>query len=349
MESYALLNLGEVHEQSGDLRRALSNYSDSLEIEWERKEHTELTDRLNMIGQVYARLGRYADAMVYLEQAKVHIAAANDPRGRGYNLYNLGQIHRAKGNYRDAVEAFLGSIPLLQETGNLPEAAAAHEELSRIYTDQGRYEEASQSVAESLAVSKSMRIPARIAQSRIEEARLLAIQGHLEESERALAAAENVLHGLDADGIRPLLKLVQGTLLRKMRDTDEAASALREARTRSQQNGHLLLELESSLELARARLDASDAGAAEELLTEVLDAANRRRLRPIHAEALAVLAEVYVVRGESQGALSAIESSIHLATCSSYGRPRLMEECRTPTSSNRQVLPDPMRVIDRKR
>ena len=80
----------------------------------------------------------------------------------------------------------MGSIPLLQETGNLADAAAAHEELSRIYADQGRYEEAMQSVVESLTVSDAQHIPARIAQSKIQEARLHLVQNRIAEAEHRI-------------------------------------------------------------------------------------------------------------------------------------------------------------------
>ena len=137
MESFALANLGEVNQQAGNLQEALANFSDSLEIEWERNEHTELADRLNVIGSVYSQLGRYADATVYLEQARLHIEIANDPASRGYNLLVTAQIHRAKGKYDAAIEAFLSSIPLLRETGELLEVASVNEQLAAILRPAG--------------------------------------------------------------------------------------------------------------------------------------------------------------------------------------------------------------------
>ena len=314
MESFALINLGSVNESSGFLQKALTFYSDSLEIEWERKQHSELTDRLNMIGHVYSLLGRYADAMVYLEQAKVHIAASNDPKGRAYNLFNHGQIYRVKGDYKEAIEAFLGSIPLLQETGNLADAAAAHEELSRIYADQGRYEEAMQSVVESLTVSDAQHIPARIAQSKIQEARLYLVQNRIAEAEHALVSAEKALSEVDTEGLEPLLQLVRGILLRTKGDAKSASSTLVASRELSQKSGYLELELEATLELARARLDANDVRMASELLSRVIRTIEGRRLRPLQAIASTSRAELYIALGEPERALVEIEQSITIAT-----------------------------------
>ena len=313
MESYALLNLGTVHQQSGDLHAALSNYSDSLEIEWERKSHTELIYRLNFIGHIYSLLGKYADAMVYLEQAKVHIAASNDVKGRAYNLYYVGKIHRVKGNYKEAIEAFLGSLPLFQKTGNLDELANVHDDLADLYIDQNRLEDANTSVAASLALSEAQGTPSRIAHSRIQEARLTLAEKRFDDAGRALEEAERSLHGLDAKGLLPHLTLVRGRLMREQQDTQGALRSLMLAKQLFQQSGHVALELETTIELARARLDSNDAQLADELLAEVIRATERSRLRPLLCEALVTRSQVSFALGEPQRALQQIETANSLA------------------------------------
>ena len=314
MESYALLNLGTVHELSGDLRTALGNYSDSLEIEWERKQHTELIYRLNFIGHIYSLLGKYADAMVYLEQAKVHIAASNDVKGRAFNLYYVGKIHRVKGNYKEAIEAFLGSIPLFRKTGNLEEVARVHDDLAELYIDQNRLEDAKASVAASSALSEELRTPSRIAHSRIHEARLALAEKRFEDAGRVLEVAERSLHGLDAKGVLPLLTLLRGRLMREQQDTQGALRSLMLAKQLFQESGHVALELEATIELARARLDANDVQSADELVAEVIRAAERSRLRPLLSEALVTRSRVSFAHGEPQRALQEIEQAIGLAT-----------------------------------
>ncbi|GMR23353.1 MAG: hypothetical protein BMS9Abin37_1773 [Acidobacteriota bacterium] len=314
MESYALLNLGAVHELSGDLRKALSNYSDSLEIEWERKEHTELIYRLNFIGHMYALLGKYADAMVYLEQAKVHIAASNDVKGRAYNLYYVGKIHRVKGNYKEAIGAFLGAIPLFQTTGNLDEVAAVHDSLADLYIDQNRLEEAKASVEASLALSEERRTPSRIAHSRILEARLALAEKRFDDAIRNLDEAERSIQGIDARGVLPLLQLVRGTLKREQQDIQGALRSLMLAKQLSRQSGHAALELEATIELARAQLDDKEPQLADELLAEVIRTTERSRLRPLLSEALVTRSRVSFALGEPQRALQEIEEAIGLAT-----------------------------------
>ena len=314
MESYALLNLGAVHQQSGDLSAALSNYKDTLEIEWERKEHTELIYRLNAIGHIYSLLGKYADAMVYLEQAKVHIAASNDVKGRAYNLYSIGKIHRVKGNYKDAIAALLGSMQLSQKMGDLEEVANVHDELADLYIDQNRLEDAKASVEASLALSEQLGTPSRIAQSRIQEARLALAEERFDDAGRALEEAERSLDGLEEKGLLPHLTLVRGKLMREQQETQSALRSLMATKRLFQQSGHVALELETTIELARARLDANDVRSADELVAEVIRTTERSRLRPLLSEAFLTGSQVSAALGEPQRALEQIEKAHGLAT-----------------------------------
>ena len=321
MESYALANLGVVYEQSGDLRAALASYSDSLEIEWERKEHTELIYRLNFIGNTYALLGRYADAMVYLEQAKVHITASNDAKGRAYNLYYVGKIYQAKGNYKEAFEAFLSSISLFQETGDLEQVAIVHEDLVELYIDQGRLDDARSSMNESLALSEELKIPWRVAQSRIQVARLALAEEQFEKAARALDEAE---HSISGSGLAPHLTLIRGSLMRRQGRIEDAARLLSSTQNVSRERGALTLEVKASIELARARLDAKQIDSAAAILFDVIHAVERRRLRPLLSEALLTRARVSVARGESLDALEDIEKARDIATA--FDGRRMMDE-----------------------
>ena len=75
-----------------------------------------------------------------------------------------------------------------------------------------------------------------------------------------------------------------------------------------------LLELETTIELARARLDSNDAELADELLAEVIRATERSRLRPLLCEALVTRSLVSFALGEPQRALQEIEKATGLAT-----------------------------------
>ena len=104
------------------------------------------------------------------------------------------------------------------------------------------------------------------------------------------------------------------SLFRRKGATKSASSALVASRDLSQKNGYLELELEATLELARARLDANDVRIASELLSQVIATIERRRLRPLQSIAHASSAELYIALGKPDRALVEIEKSITIAS-----------------------------------
>ena len=314
MESFALVNLGEVNQGAGDLQEALANYSESLEIEWERNEHTELAERLNVIGSVYSQLGRYADATVYLEQARLHIEKANGPAARGYNLLTTAQIHQAKGNFGAANEAFLSAIPLLRETGQLSEVANANEQLAEIYVQQGRDEDARAAVEQSLATSERLRVPIRLAESKIHEALFQVAVGETSAAEDSVSKAEELLVELDGGRVLILLNLAKGKIQQKLSSPDSSMKAFEAARDLARQSGYLLLEQRARLEHSRTMMERGDFARVEAELTDVIKISKRRRLRPLEADACLVLAEIYFRSSDSVRAEAMIGRAVSLAS-----------------------------------
>ncbi|TDI46078.1 MAG: tetratricopeptide repeat protein [Acidobacteria bacterium] len=322
MESFALVNLGEVNQGAGDLREALANYSESLEIEWERGEHTELADRLNVIGSVYSQLGRYADATVYLEQARLHIEKANDPAARGYNLLMTARIHQAKGNYESAIEAFLSAIPLLRDTGQLPEVAGANEQLAEIYLQQGRDEDARAAVEQSLATNEQLRVPIRLAETKIHEALYQVAMGQTSAAEDTVSKAEKLLAELDGGRVLILLQLAKGKIQHELGSPDSSMKAFEAARDLARESGYLLLEQRARLELSRSMMESGDSARVDAELTDIIKVSKRRRLRPLEAEACLLLAETYLRSSDSARAEAMIGRAVSLA--SEFGGARLL-------------------------
>jgi tetratricopeptide (TPR) repeat protein len=322
MESFVLVNLGEVNRVAGDLREALANYRESLEIEWERSEHTELADRLNAIGSVYSQLGRYADATVYLEQARLHIEEANDPAARGFNLLVTAQIHQAKGNYDAAIEAFLTAIPLLRETGQLPEVASANDQLAEIYVQQGRDQDARAAVEQSLATNEQLRVPIRLAESKIREALFRVAMGETLAAEDSVRKAEELLAELDRGPVLILLHLAKGKIQQKLGSPDTSIEAFETARDLATESGYLLLEQKARLEISRTMMESGDSARVDVELTDIIKISKRSRLRPLEAEACLLLAATYYRSSDWERADAMIGRALSLA--SEFGGARLL-------------------------
>ena len=324
MESFALISLGNLNQAAGAVDAALENYSASLEIEWERNEHTELAVRLNSIGDAYCELGRYADATVYLKQAEVHIETSNDPGSRGINLLTFARIDHAKGGYEEAIEKLLISIPLLRDTGQLAAVATASDILADIYTQQKRDDDAWLAVEQSLQASEQRKAPIGIAQSAVNEAIHLIEIGDLARAEEALTRAETWLEPIDTGYARSLYHLARGMFYQELGKTDRAEQELELALDSAAASGQFLISLHARLELATTRAPRLSSEELETEILRVLAMAGRRRLRPLEARAYLTLAENRIDSDRVEEAIEALE--IGMRRASEFGGVRSIEQ-----------------------
>lgn len=112
----------------------------------------------------------------------------------------------------------------------------------------------------------------------------------------------------------PRLTLARGRLLRREGDIPRATQLLTHARELFHASGHLALELEATIELARATLDSDQLETAEKRLDGVIRAAARSRLRPLLCRARLARAGAAMARGDSERALEQIDRARDLAT-----------------------------------
>ncbi len=271
---------------------------------------------------MYSQLGRYADATVYLEQARLHIEEANDPAARGYNLLVAAQIHQAKGNYGAASEAFLSAIPLLRETGQLSEVATANEQLAEIYVQQGRDEDARSAVEQSLATNEQLRVPIRLAEAKIHEALFQVAMGDTLAAEDSVRKAEELLVELERGPVLIMLHLAKGKIQQKLGSPGTSIKVFETARDLATASGYLLLEQKARLELSRSMMESGDSARVDVELTDVIRISKRSRLRPLEAEACLVLAATYLRSSDWERADVMIDRAISLA--SEFGGVRLL-------------------------
>ncbi|MGH9334645.1 MAG: protein kinase domain-containing protein, partial [Vicinamibacteria bacterium] len=141
-ESSALLNLGNLAIETGHLAEALDHYRASLDIELDLKQNNEIAYRLDWIAEVYRRSGRYVEALVYLEQARIRLEGIDEPSERAFHLRILGDVQKARGQYDEALQAYLSAIPILERSANLEDLVKARCSLANVYIAQGRFGEA---------------------------------------------------------------------------------------------------------------------------------------------------------------------------------------------------------------
>jgi len=313
LESVALLNLGNIEADSGRLQQALEYHRRSLDIEWDRNEHTELAIRLNTIADVLRRQGLYSDALVYLDLAKGYLERSEDLKEKAINLRVLGRIEMARGNYATAQTALLETLQLFQEIGAAPETAETHLMLARMYANQGRFEDALQTVdsAETLLNEGAYRTGAEATLTRAE---ILLDLGDVNRASKELDRAATTLDP-ETRLERLLLNLLRIRVALSSPKPTNSRQQIDELIQDTDQPDLTELNWKARIQLGWAYLGRGENKHAVSVLSRVRDEAVQARFRPIQALATLALAKAYRADGmleEAQRyALELVEIAAH--------------------------------------
>jgi tetratricopeptide (TPR) repeat protein len=322
-ESFVLNNMGLTHTVAGDLDKALAAFRASMQIEMERGNHAELANRLDKIADIYRRKGQYDDALVYLEQAKAHLAQAGEANEeKAINLNAMGQVRKAQGLYAEAVESYLAALPVFQEIHQEMGVAMVQHELGGIYASQGRYADAFKALRQSLELYSNLHEAHDTAEVKAALGHLLVSIGKPDEAEKELAEAEALTREAKAKGILPEILLGRAAAAEARGRHADAAKAFEEANVQANLSGQKEVAVESRIELGLLYLERGDAAAAVRLLQRTRQEAAQARLRPLEAEAAAALAQALLARGDAAAARQAALDAIALADRFA-GRPTL--------------------------
>ncbi len=310
MESLALLNFGILENDAGHLPEALTYVRRSLDIEWERSEHTELAIRLNTIADILRKQGLYTDAIVYLQAAKGYLERSDDLREKALNLRVMGAIESARGNYRTAQEAFLEMLQLFQRIGADPEVADAQLRIARLYAVQGRFEESLSAVESADAlISPEHKLAAQIELTRAE------VFLRIGDVARASTEVDRASASLGPGDDRLSLRLLQASVLRGSARAKELPAELDAISRTANRVDQTELRLKTLVELGKVHLESGALELAATALGRAREEAAERRLRPIHADSALALAEVQRRLGRTEEARKyaseAVEVSQH--------------------------------------
>jgi tetratricopeptide (TPR) repeat protein len=300
LESVALLNLGNIEGDAGRLSEALDYHRRSLDIEWDRDEHTELTVRLNMIAEDHRKLGLYADARAYLELANDYLERSDDLKEKAINLKILGRIEMARGNYAEAQTALLEMLRLSRQIGADLDTAEANLMLASMYAEQGRFEEAITAIdsAATLVRDRAAELSIRVNLTRAEvflhvgDGRLAAI-----EITNASASMEPTFR--QARMLFDLLQIrsaqVNSTRLDLHRELDNLIQETNAPDLRE-------LNLRARIELGWMHINERKYENAIRVLSRVREESSLARLRPLQAMSCFGLAKAHLAAGAFENA-----------------------------------------------
>ncbi len=137
---------------------ALVPFQRSVEVLRSAGNKSMLVIALNNLGEVYADLGRLAEAEGCLLDARSVAAGAAGAAGYGeaHAVRNLGRVYLEQGRRDDAITVLRESLTMHRETGDVHSQAVALGYLGRAYQEAEDEEQARESWTRALAIYRKL-------------------------------------------------------------------------------------------------------------------------------------------------------------------------------------------------
>ncbi|HYV06427.1 MAG TPA: CHAT domain-containing protein [Blastocatellia bacterium] len=124
------------------LRKALAKHEEALQLWRTLGDRQREAITLNVMGEIYLRLGENPKALDYHSQAVSLTRAVGDRRGEGESLFNIGKDYWQLGDSQKALNHYNQALPLLRAAGDRKTEARILGAIGAAYETQGKLHEA---------------------------------------------------------------------------------------------------------------------------------------------------------------------------------------------------------------
>ena len=139
-EATMLYNIGFVYRAMGDMKNALTYYTDALLLRQVGTNRGEEAQTLNDLGSVYYRLGDLQTALEYYNKALPMRREVGDKNGEAITLNELGLVYRNLGELQKALEYYDQALPLRRALGNKRGEAVTLHNIGAVYQNLGEWQ-----------------------------------------------------------------------------------------------------------------------------------------------------------------------------------------------------------------
>jgi tetratricopeptide (TPR) repeat protein len=179
---------------------------------------------------VAEKMGHWALARQYAQQAKAIYQDLNDERNTGRIMLNLGGLQLLLGRPEQAIDHLTASFALAVEAGSQPDAAQALGSLAAVHEHLGDHEAADEHARKALALLEGREdFLDEIGQSNLVLGRSLMERGRLDEAEQCFRAADTAFEQMESVAHRTGAWVALGDLAERRGDAREAARWYRNA------------------------------------------------------------------------------------------------------------------------
>jgi CHAT domain-containing protein/lipoprotein NlpI len=308
--------LGYSYASMGELDRGLSAYAEA------RKFYARNNDALNqeILNENSARahriLGENGLALEELTAALEEARSIHDERGLIASLEELGNIHLARGDLQDALDAYRQAIQSPEIEKNPTTQAHVLNGLGNVYTELGEYEWAQAAFDQSVALWRQIKDPMGEAYALDGEAFLAYSQADYPQSFKMHLAALDLLTGTDLERERASILQELGESYEAAGQKTSAVEALSKALALARKLNLRSIEAACLRSLGEIALAAGDTDAAqkqfeqsEKLDATTLDKREQALLMADRARLERTLGHLEEAHADIESAVSTIESS----------------------------------------
>jgi len=154
--AYAFQIIGNIYADQGNYAEALAFFSKALTIRQEINDKLGIASSLNNMGLINWKQGLYVKALDYYFKA-LPIAEEMKRKPLMANLYNnIGIIYKAEGDLKKGLDYYEKALKIREELNDKQSIAASLDNIAIIYSEQKNYAKALEEGLKSLAIRKEI-------------------------------------------------------------------------------------------------------------------------------------------------------------------------------------------------
>ena len=161
----SLFNLGEKYQDSGDFKRALPLFENSLKTYQNIGENKNIGDCFSDIGILYYYQGDYSKALYFFKKSIESYNKVGYKKGISAILNNIGGVYYYLGNYPKALEHYKQAVSIQEQIGDKKITAALIKNIGGIYSKMEDYKNAMKYYNKTYSIYKNLKDEKAIAKT----------------------------------------------------------------------------------------------------------------------------------------------------------------------------------------
>ncbi|MEA5573489.1 CHAT domain-containing tetratricopeptide repeat protein [Calothrix sp. UHCC 0171] len=156
-QAKSLVNLGNAHLFTGNVKQAIANYQQALAIAKAINERDLEGRVLTGLGSAYNSLGDYDKAIEYHQQVLIIARQINNPQSEVWALGNLGTVYNNQGKYDQAIDYYQKVLTIARQIKDQQSEFQVLGNLGVAYNAQGHYAKAMDYYQQSLIIARQLK------------------------------------------------------------------------------------------------------------------------------------------------------------------------------------------------